>query len=395
LSRIKKTIKLSLCFALILGFVFNLHGQTEIKTNKKNINTAWSLKLNTVWSDNVFKLSEKQMDRFNLNNPGDEISGRYNDMESINDLIFSIEPKFKMETKNGLFNRMFSLTGKLNYQHYSRNTKKSFFKLSLSGQQKVSKNGTIIIEAKYIPSRFNKNYLLDATDSTGSVSSSERIYHEAVYGKIDLSGAYRHRFYVGSLKINSDFFMGYGNKSYNDEFPGRNQDAFYTGLALTLKPGKSWDLYLEYTYESVKSPITKEVMILDEPDYQIDFNNDGDFADNNRRTGQTVNRSHSANNLEFVFSVMPVKRFAVYAGAELTFKDYLSSEPIDPNYKDRNDRRTEFMLGFEYQILKKLFLMVEYKNINQQTDRPEDPGSVGEETDYITNIVKAGIQWRF
>jgi len=395
LSRIKKTIKLSFWFALSLGFFFNLPGQTETKSDKKNLSTAWSLKLNTEWSDNVFKLSEKQMDRFNLNNPGDEISGRYNDMESINDLIFSIEPKFKMETKNGLFKRMFSLTGKLNYQFYSRNTKKSFFKLSLSAKQKVSKNGTIIIKAKYIPSSFKKNYLLDATDTTGSVSSSERIYHEAVYSKTDLSGAYRHRFNMGSLKINSDFFMGYGNKSYNDEFPGRNQDAFYAGVALKLKPSKLWDLYLEYTYESVKSPITKEVMILDEPDYQIDFNNDGDFADNNRRTEQTVNRSHYSNNLEFVFSVMPVKRLAIYAGAELTFKDYLSSEPIDPNYKDRNDSRTEFMLGFEYQILKKLSLMVEYKNINLQTDRPEDPGSVGEETDYITNIVKAGIQWKF
>ena len=39
--------------------------------------------------------------------------------------------------------------------------------------------------------------------------------------------------------------------------------------------------------------------------------------------------------------------------------------------------------------------MVEYKNINQQTDRPEDPESVGEETDYITNVVKAGVQWQF
>lgn len=370
MSQLKKTIKLSLCFALILGIFFNLPGQTEIESNKKNLKTQWSLKLDTEWSDNVFKMSEKQMDKFN-EDKGDDTIGKYNDMESISDLIFSIEPKFKMEAKNGLFSRKSSLTGKLKYQYYSKNTKKSFFKLSLSGKQKVSKKGTIIIKAKYIPSSFKKNYQL--VDPTAPDSLR---YNESVYSKIDLSGAYRHRFNVGSLKINSDFFMGYGNKSYNEEFPGRNQDAFYTGVALKLKPSKLWDLYLEYTYESVKSPIEEE------PVKSID-------------QVTTVNRSHNSNNLEFVFSVMPLKRLEIYAGAELTFKDYLSSEPIDPNKKNRDDSRTEFMLGFEYKILKQLFLMVEYKNTNQQTNRPEDPDYVGEKTDYITKIVKAGIQWRF
>ena len=58
-------------------------------------------------------------------------------------------------------------------------------------------------------------------------------------------------------------------------------------------------------------------MILDEPDYQIDFNNDRDFADNNRRTEQSVNRSNNSNTLELGLNFKPLKRLGLHAGFEL------------------------------------------------------------------------------
>jgi hypothetical protein len=197
------------------------------------------------------------------------------------------------------------------------------------------------------------------------------------------------------MDVESEVFVGYRSRNYNSQFPGRNQDAFGGGLAFEILPAKRWFINLGYYFESVQSPITKEVMILDEPDYQIDFNNDRDFADNNRRTEQTVNRSNYSNTLDLGLTFRPLKRFGLHAGFEFLFRDYISQEPIDPNFKDRNDKRTKLRLGCDYQILKKLFFMVEYKKITQQTNRPEEIDYVGEETDYITNIVKAGIQWQF
>lgn len=390
-----KTKKLILLLLFLIAFVCGAEAQTKVDSVKDNWKTRWGVRMEVEWNDNVYKLSESQQNRMNLNNPGDAVSGRFNDMESISDGIISIAPEMSVRTKNGLFGRSLSLSGIIDYQHYLSNTKKSHFNLGLSISQKISKKGKIIFQADYIPSYFKKNFLLDATDSTGSVSSAERIYYEGVYNELEFLLSYKHLFNKWIMDVESELFVGYRSRNYNSQFPGRSQDAFGGGLAFEIVPATRWFINLGYYFESVESPITKEVMILDEPDYQIDFNNDRDFADNNRRTEQTVNRSNYSNTLEFGLTFKPLKRLGLHAGFELLFRDYISQESLDPNYKDRNDTRSKIRLGCDYQISKKIFLMVEYKNITQLTDRPEDPESVGEETDYITNIVKAGIQWEF
>jgi len=387
--------KLILLFLLLPAFYNGTNAQTDADTMNDDWKTRWGVRMEFEWNDNIYKLSESQQYRMNLNDPGDAVSGRFNDMASISDGIISIAPELEVRTKNGLFGRLLSLSGLIDYQHYISNTKKSHVNLALSIRQKISKKGRIILQADYIPSYFKKNYLLDATDSTGRVSSSERIYYEALYNEWEFLLSYKHLFNKWIMDIESELFVGYRNRNYNNQFPGRNQDAFGGGLAFELVPAKQWFVNLGYYFESVQSPITKEVMILDEPDYQIDFNNDRDFADNNRRTEQTVNRSNHSHTFELGLTFRPTKRIGLYAGIEFLFRNYISEEPIDPNFKDRNDTNTKFRLGFDYQISKKLFLMVEYKNVNQQTNRPEDPESVGEESDYKNNIVKAGIQWEF
>ena len=391
----KKINKLILLLFFLITFVCGTYAQTNVDTVKDNWETRWGVIMELDWNDNVYKLSDSQQNRMNLNNPGDDVSGRFKDLENISDVILSIAPELEVRTKDGLFGRSLSLSGIIDYQHYISNTKKSHVNLGLSIRQKISKKGKIIFQADYTPSYFKKNYLLDAIDSTGSVSSSERIYYEGVYNELEFLLSYKHLFNKWIIDVESDLFVGYRSRNYNSQFPGRSQDAFGGGLALEIVPAKWWYINLGYYFESVQSPITKEVMILDEPDYQIDFNNDRDFADNNRRTEQTVNRSNYSNTFELGLTFKPLKRLGLHAGFELLFKDYISQESIDPNFKDRNDTRSKIRLGCDYQILKKLFLTLEYKNVTQQTDRPEDPESVGEETDYITNIVKAGVQWQF
>jgi hypothetical protein len=382
-----------------LFFLMAFFCYTRAQVNMDSVKDNWETRLGVLmvvdWNDNVYKLSSSQQTRMNLDDPGDITSGRYNNMESISDVILSIAPEFEVRTKNGLFRRSFSLAGIIDYQQYINNPEKSHFNLVISVKQKVSKHGKFIFRALYIPSYFKKNYLLDATDSTGHVSSSERIYYEGVYNELEFILSYHHKFLKWIVDVKSDLFFGYRNRNYNSQFPGRNQDVFAGGLAFEILPAKWWSVYLGYMIESGMSPITPEVMILDEPDYQIDFNNDRDFADNNRRTVQTVNRSDYAQSLEFGLKVRPLKQIKIYAGYGFVFTDYLSQEPIDPNYKNRNDTKTTLQLGVDYKIFKGFSIIAVYKNITQLTNRPEDPGHVGEETDYNNNIIKAGIQWRF
>lgn len=380
---------------LLMGFLFSTRAQEATESLKGDWKSYWKVRTEVEWDDNIYKFSSSQISRKDLNIPGDAVSGRFKDMNSISDVILSVKPKFKVKTKSGLFNRSLSISGIIDYQYYLNNPKRSNIKLGLFMNQVVSAGGTILLQAGYLPSYFIRNYLLDATDSTGRVSSSERIYHEAVYNELEFILSYRHRFVKWIVDIETDFFVRYRKRNYNKEFPGRDKDGLTGGLGLGIAPANWWFIYFGYYFESVQSPVASEILLLDEPVYQIDFNNDRDFADNNIRTETTVDRSHNSQNLEIGLTLRPHQKVRVYAGIELRYKNYTSQEPLDPNYKDRKDRRTKLRIGCDYTLFKDLFLMVEYKNITQQTNRPTDPESVGEITDYEINILRGGIQWKF
>ena len=392
LVKVKEIIYLLIILGSIPCFTYAQNNSDSLK-NDWGIN--WEIGADAEWNDNVFKLSTSQMDRMNLNDSGDVVSGRFNDMESINDIILSIVPQIEIKTKKGLFDRSLSFSGKIGYQHFIHNNKRSNVKLGLSVQQKISKSGKIELLGEYAPSIFLKNYLAEATDTTGGVSPAERIYLEGVYNELELLLSYHHRFRKWIMDAKGNLFLGYRTRNYDDWFTGRNQDAIKAGLSGEIEPAKWMIFKLGYYIESVNSPITPEVMILDEPDYQIDFNNDRDFADNNRRTIQTVNRSRTSQNIEIGLNVIPVKHLVIIGELKFRFKDYESQEPIDPNYKDRKDTKTKYAFGIEYRIVKGLFLMFKFESTTQQTNRVGDPESDGEITDYKTQITKAGIKWLF
>jgi len=376
-----------------MGFFNYSFPQNEKDPVTNKWNSEWNLKFNVEWNDNVFKFSDSQKDRFDRRASVDEINGRFKDMESISDIIFSIAPEYKLKTKNGLFNKTLKLSGKIYFYHYLNNTAKDYFKIRLSAKQKVSKRGQVRLKTNFKYAYFVKNYLFDATDTTGSVSGDERIYREGVYDEWNVYLSYKHKFKQWKRDFSGELRLGYEIRKYNDEFPGRNSGAPGVGFTLEGEIVKWASLRFKYYYEVLSSPVTQEVLLLDEQDYRVDFNNDRDFADNNVRTVQSIDRSRNSNSFEFGLTIKPIKRIELKAKYETESKDYKSNELIDPNYKYREDSNRKIKLELVYRLFKVIYLEFEYKNISQNTNRPSDPESVGEIKDYNINIMKAGIKW--
>lgn len=395
------TLTQSICnkFLLLLTIFLSVscftHAQSFTDPTKDGWRTNFKLLVDAEWDDNVFKLSDSQKDGMNQKDPGDLVSGRYNDMESINDIIYSIVPEVKLKTSAGLFSKQLSISGILDYQYYVHNNQKSNVRLGLLIKQNISKSQKLKFLGEYTPSYFVKNYLFDATDSTGHVSSYERIYHEANYNEFGMLLTYHHKYWKWIIDVGGDLFLGYRNRNYNDWFMGRDCELINAGILTKIKPVKWLRFYFIYYFESSISPTTTEVMILDEPDYQIDFNNDRDFADNNRRTEQTVNRSYFAQNIEFGLKLKPIKNLKLYGKLEYRFEDYKSEEPIDPNYKGRNDTKNRYAFGLDYLIIKDLHFLFKYEITNQLTNREGDPESTGEITDYEIHKTTVGVKWKF
>ncbi|MEK9136762.1 MAG: hypothetical protein AAB393_06525 [Bacteroidota bacterium] len=366
-----------------------LHAQTN------GWNTRWRGKIGMERDDNIFHLSTSQMLKMGTADTLFRQSGRYNDMKSIEDVIIPVSLEFEASIGNGISSLPLSLQAEVEYQPYTRNPKRSHFVLGVTAQQKVSERGRIRLRSEYIPSLFWKNYLADATDLTGKVNEGERIYRPATYREWDVSLDYKHHFEGMLHWLSGMAVVGYRARTYDDPFPGRNQRGLRGTAELEFDFTKRWSAEVGFVYESVKSPVAEEIMILDEPDYMMDFNNDLDVADHNRRTVQRVDRSRSDGLIHVATTIKPLKKLTLQAQFEHLRRHYNSQEPIDPANRGRVDNRNSFELGVDYNLVWGLHIQAKYSLEKQMTNTPGDPESLGETLDYEVRTLAVGLKWRF
>ncbi|MBM2845666.1 MAG: hypothetical protein HW407_978 [Bacteroidetes bacterium] len=326
-----------LVIACVCLLVASTIAQQSLPPETTGWSTRWQPRIGVERDNNIFHLSTTQMLKMERRDSLFQTSGRYKDMESIEDVIIPASLEFEASTENGVFSLPLSLQAEVGYQPYTRNPKRSHLTLGGSAQQKVSELGRIRVRSEYVPSLFWKNYLADATDLTGNVNEGERIYRPATYREWDVSVDYKHHFDGALAWLSGMAVVGYRARTYDEPFSGRNQKGFRGAAELGFDILKRWSADVGYEYESVKSPVAEEVMVLDEPDYLMDFNNDLDVADNNRRTVQRVDRSRGDELIYIATSFKPVKKLTVRAQYEHLRRQHNSKEPLDPANKGRED----------------------------------------------------------
>lgn len=347
---------------------------------------GWKLKT-TVGAElsyvtNAFNLSTASIDRMEAALPEDQVSGRYKDMDSVEDLILTPRVKFALKG-HGLGGRDLQIKPDVTYHLYLQNSKKSYLELEVDFEHEVWTDGVLLLVLGYKPDVHKKNYLANATDLTGGVTADERVYKPATYDDTSVDITYRHRLWKrgkgqAGMKLVSVFGevgLGVQNREFADPFENRNEDSVIADAELGFKFDNQVELSVEYVLERVKAPAGSEVLILDEPRFGVDFNSDGDALDNNIRSVQKVDRTYLDHTIGVKARVKITKDWAGEGRYDYRIQDYESTERFDVTHAGREDTRHRFGVGLKRDFAPKWTLGLELELTS------EEAGFVG-----VTNV---------
>lgn len=360
--------------------------------------TEWRARTELKYNSNVFLLSGTQEDRMNANVAGDQVSGRFDDMESVDDLILTPDLRFEAKGPSPLGGR-WDLRAGVEYALYLENTRRSHLLAGLGVGQKIGPAGRLELSFGFLPQYFNKNYLADATDLTGDVAADERRYREGVYREWEVEVEYRHAFWNRSAPqpfgMDGILAAGFRDRTYDSPFGGRDEEAPYFKLGLEFEHGKGVAWGLLYRLEDVDSPTRREVLLLDEFAFGTPLNGDGLVDENDARTVQSVDRSRREQSVSLFVSVDLSPTAALRVGYTRLLKSFDSGEPFDVSHRDREDARDEIEAVLKFDMAKGWYGRAGLEWREQETDRPTDPGSSGETTDYKRWVFFFSAVYRF
>ncbi len=344
---------------------------------------------------NVFHLSPSQQAKLLANDPGNVASGRFGNMRAVGDLFLAPVLDARFERANLLGKGDFTAGTALEYRRYLSNSSRSYASFAGHVQQETSKRGRLELEWSWAPSRFQRNYLVDVLDPAGKVSLDERVYRGAVYTEPEATLAYEHRLTRkrSALEASLEVALGAAWRGYRPPFEGRDERALWGAARVKIEPAPDLALGAGYAYERVANAAHVEPLILDEPDYQLDFDGDGDALDTNRLVRERVDRSCGAHQLEAQVRWRPLESLRLQGGYAFVARGYTSRERLDPAHRGRDDRRHDLSALAEYRALPSLRIVARFEQRWQTTNRPGDPEAAGDTADYAQRLVEIGVAW--
>ena len=346
---------------------------------------------------NPFLLTLAQHDRLLAPTAGDSISGRFRDMASPTDVIPVAAAMLALQGP-GLGARSLEIASAVSYEANSDNARRRHAELQFTVEQALPKTSRLRLRADWRPSFFWKNYLGDAVDVSGdgNITSDERVYQPGTSHEVDLTLNYRRRLVKArALQLRGELEVGYFTRSYDAPFAGRDRNGPGLGLAFDADVAPQWSLGLGYTLQSLRSDMTREVMILDETAFGVDFNGVNGATDTNARAFELVDRSRLEHNIEASVATQLSKAVTLGAVYGRRMRVFSSTQPFDIAERDRQDTRNQLEAELAVRLAHGLRLTVSGSTAKQKTNRAGDPGSTGDVADYARSVVAAGIAYRF
>lgn len=381
----------------------SLEAQTSAKPAAKASSaneTGWQFRptflTDAEFDDNVFLLPDAKKGKLVAGAPA---GTHYADMVSASDVITTLRAQLAFDGP-GIAGKRIKIVPELGYDFYARNAERRTATYGVSLAQKTTRGGLVRLKAAIQPQTFFKNYLVDAVDQdgSGSIDPGEKLYSAARQGETTVEGDYtlRLRKQSSPSTVGAALRLGGGwySRTNNTAFTARDLKGPTLGAKLLLDVAGNARVELGYSLASLSAPRMLNVVLVDEGQFNRDFNNNGNATDVNVRTVQMVDRSRSEQELSAAFGT-DVGRADVAVEYAHRTRHFSSAEPYDAANNGRRDARNEFGGTVRYNLGNAVRVRASAQRGAQTLNRATAAAATGDVADYTRVRTSIGLEYRF
>jgi hypothetical protein len=364
--------------------------------------TSGTLRVEGQANSNVFLLSDTLKARLDTLKAPAPPGTRFTDMTSASDVIALVQAAFDIEGP-GLFGRTLSIRPTARYAYYARNPKRGNVELGLSIAQSLFHNGRVYLRGFLIPSYFFRNFLADAKDlnANGSIESNERIYAAGTYHDRRVFVGYQQRLVRGThtqpFGVAVELNVGHVARTYDAPLYYRSYRGPEVNASLTVDLSRAVKFDAGYTHASLNSTPDSAVLVLNEPDFGVDFNRNGTTTDMHVRTVQLVDFSRTEQDVNLRLRAGLGGDVSARVYYQHRWRTFPSTQPFDVYNNSRRDRRDLVGLELSFRVAPEAEFSVGGDIETQKVTKALIPAQVqlGEVADYKRNRVYAGLRYHF
>ncbi len=339
------------------------------------------------YDNNIFLLPTSKKDEPRAPSAADLLSGRYVSMESASDIVAAVAATLMIEG-NGLRGRDLILSPTVGYERYLQSADRSNLTLGLTLEQALRRDGRVRLRARLQPSYFSRNYLSDAIDGNvdGTITSDERRYARGEYRETEVQADYRIRLAKSSKAAPFGAFLilgaGFADRAYDAPLVARDFSGPFGSTRLQLDLSRRVQSVTSYDVAMMESPVSTQVILLDEPAFGEDLNGNANATDLNARAVRTVDRSRTEHVLGQTARFEATKDTDIEVSIDYRWRTFSSDEPYDVANNGRRDRRGQYGVDVIHRLSKAIRMNVGARYSSQQLNRRTDLGGEGAVDDY-------------
>jgi hypothetical protein len=353
-------------------------------------------------NNNVFLLSDALKARLDTLTAPAPPGTHFTDMASASDFITLVGAAFDFEGP-GLLGRTLTIRPTARYDYYARNAKRGNVELGLSIAQSVWHNGRLHLRGSLVPSYFYRNFMSDAQDlnGDGSIEANERIYAAGTYHDNRVFVGYQHRLvratHTQPLGVAVELAVGHVVRNYDAPLAYRSYRGPEVDATLALELSKALKFDAGYEHASLTSKPDSAVLVLNEPDFNVDFNRNGTTTDLRVRTVQMVDFSRTEQYLNLRLRGELGEGVGARVYYQHRWRTFPSTQPFDVYNNSRRDRRDLVGVELSLRIAPAAHFNVGGDVETQSVTRSLVPSqtATGEITDYTRSRVYAGLRYHF
>lgn len=390
------------CAALVVAGLALVSGTVVGQTSgsRKAWRVTGQFSIESEVNSNVFLLSPTQLGELDPPSAAALASGRYSNMERALDVVTALTLALGLKGP-ALGGRSLEIVPEVSYDYYAQNPDRRNVAVGLTIEQALPSGSAVRLRGRLRPEYFAKNYLVDAVDSDGNdlIEPAERMYRRGTYRDAELSLDIRVRLakstkrrpFGAAVRLGA----GYYRRDYETPFAGRDRRGPTADALMSLTLSRAVELDLDYALASLSATPTSQVLVVDEAAVGRDLNGNGSATDLEVRTVAVVDRSrleHRAGaSLQFGRGRGP--RLTI--GYERRWRRYTSEEPDDVAYNGRRDTRDRVDAEVRFPLARQLQLTFGGQYTDQNLNRADDPGALGDINDYRRFSGRAGLTFQF